>query len=330
MTIAFYLVSTAAQDKFGKTVLIQFEDFGNLNAFRLLHRFQDIATTFNDDIQGTAAVALAGIIVSTRITHKALSDYTFLFSGAGEAGTGIAELIAYAISKESAIPISEARKQIYLVDSSGLVTKNRINSLQHHKLPFAHDIDSAPDLLSAIQILKPSVLIGVSAVPNTFNETVCKTMALLHDRPVIFALSNPTSKAECTAIEAYTWTEGKCIFASGSPFDPVTLPDGQQFTPGQGNNAYVFPGIGLGALAAGSTQIGDDDMLIAAVTLASLVTQDDINVGSIYPPLANLRDVSAQIAAAIVKNAHDKGIATKPMPENILSYVKSIMYNPLA
>jgi malate dehydrogenase (oxaloacetate-decarboxylating)(NADP+) len=320
----------AAQDTFGKTVLIQFEDFSNLNAFRLLHHFQHSATTFNDDIQGTAAVALAGILVSTRLTGKKLSDYTFLFAGAGEAGTGIAELIAYAISKESSIPIPEARKQIYLVDSSGLVTEDRKESLQHHKLPFAHDVDFESDLLSAIQRIKPSVLIGVSAVPNMFNETVCNTMALLHERPIIFALSNPTSKAECTASEAYQWTQGKCIFASGSPFDPVTLPNGQRFIPGQGNNAYVFPGIGLGALAAGSTKIDDDDMLTAAETLASLVTQEDLNVGSIYPPLAILREVSAHIAAAIVYNAHEKGVATKPKPENILSYVKSIMYNPLA
>lgn len=309
--------------------MIQFEDFGNVNAFRLLHRFQNIATTFNDDIQGTAAVALAGIIVSTRMTGKKLSEYTYLFAGAGEAGTGIAELIAYAISKESSIPISDARKQIYLVDSSGLVTKDRKESLQHHKLPFAHDVGFEPDLLSTIHRIKPSVLIGVSAVPKMFNETVCKTMALLHEQPVIFALSNPTSKAECTASEAYKWTQGKCIFASGSPFDPVTL-DGRTFVPAQGNNAYVFPGIGLGALAAGSTKIDDDDMLIAAETLASLVTQDDLNVGSIYPPLTKLREISAEIAAAIVHQAYEKGVATNARPENILSYVKSIMYNPLA
>jgi malate dehydrogenase (oxaloacetate-decarboxylating)(NADP+) len=180
-------------------------------------------------------------------------------------------------------------------------------------------------------MIKPSVLIGVSAVPNTFNETVCKTMAQLNDRPVIFALSNPTSKAECTASDAYTWTHGKCIFASGSPFDPVVMPDGRIIKPGQGNNAYVFPGIGLGVLVAGSTRISDDDMLLAAETLASTVSQDDLNTGSIYPPLANLRDVSARIAAAIVKNAQDKGVGTKPKipPENILSHVKSCMYNPL-
>lgn len=241
-------------------------------------------------------------------------------------------MIAYAISKEASIPIHEARKQIYLVDSSGLVTKDRQDTLQHHKIPFAHDVKlEASDLLSAIQQIKPSVLIGVSAVPNMFNETICKTMAQLQDQPVIFALSNPTSKAECTASEAYRWTEGKCIFASGSPFDPITLPDGRRLVPGQGNNAYVFPGIGLGALAAGSTKIDDDDMLIAAETLASLVTQEDLDVGSIYPPLTTLRDVSAHIAAAIVKRAHEKGFATKPKPDDdILTYVKSIMYNPLA
>ena len=196
------------------------------------------ACTFNDDVQGTASVALAGLLASSSVTGKKLSDHTFLFAGAGEAGTGIAELIAFAISEESGISVEESRQKIFLVDSKGLITQARKRGLQHHKLNFAHPVDQeCSDLLSAIQYLKPTALIGVSAVAKTFDQTVCETMAALNDVPIIFALSNPTSKAECTAREAYEWTDGKAIFSSGSPFDPVTLPDGRYFVPGQGNNA---------------------------------------------------------------------------------------------
>jgi len=230
----------AAQDKFGRNVLIQFEDFGNLNAFRLLRKWQDSACCFNDDIQGTASVCLAGLIASSNKTGMKLSEHKFLFAGAGEAGTGIAELIAFAISVEGGVCLEEARKRIFLVDSKGLVTNARRAELQHHKLNFAHQVEQeCPTLLSAVQFLKPTALIGVSAVAKTFDKAICETMAELNDAPIIFALSNPTSKAECTAYEAYEWTDGKCVFSSGSPFDPVTLPDGRYFVPGQGNNCYM-------------------------------------------------------------------------------------------
>jgi malate dehydrogenase (oxaloacetate-decarboxylating)(NADP+) len=226
----------AAQDKFGHDVLIQFEDFGNLNAFRLLKQWQDKACTFNDDIQGTSSVTLAGLFASSALTGKKLSENVILMAGAGEAGTGIADLIAYAVSIESSISLEEARKKIFLVDSQGLVTKARLPGLQHHKLNYAHEVLAAcPTLMAAIEQVQPSVLIGVSAVSNTFDKAVCEKMAALNDKPIIFALSNPTSKAECTAQQAYEWTDGRAIFASGSPFSPVTLANGQRFVPGQGN-----------------------------------------------------------------------------------------------
>lgn len=239
----------AAKDKFGDDVLIQFEDFGNRNAFRLLEYWQDKACTFNDDIQGTASVVLAGLIASTRITGIPLKDQTFLFAGAGEAGTGIANLIAYAIAQESssdttAVTLEEARSRIFLVDSTGLVTKTRLNSgkaLQHHKIPFAHSVEhECQGLQAAVEMVKPTGLIGVSAVPGVFTESVCKRMAELNDRPLIFALSNPTSKAECTAKQAYKWTDGRAIFSSGSPFDPVTLDGRHYFVPGQGTCTIVL------------------------------------------------------------------------------------------
>eukprot|EP00544_Gedaniella_sp_CCMP2646_P005648 CAMPEP_0202485154 /NCGR_PEP_ID=MMETSP1361-20130828/4065_1 /ASSEMBLY_ACC=CAM_ASM_000849 /TAXON_ID=210615 /ORGANISM="Staurosira complex sp., Strain CCMP2646" /LENGTH=544 /DNA_ID=CAMNT_0049113987 /DNA_START=26 /DNA_END=1657 /DNA_ORIENTATION=+ len=315
----------ACQDKFGQNVLIQFEDFGNRNAFRLLHEWQDKACTFNDDIQGTASVALAGLVASCKLTGINLGDHTFLFAGAGEAGTGIADLIAFAVSMESNIPIEEARKKIFLVDSKGLVTDARLDELQHHKLKYAHKVDrECKSLMEAIDYIHPTGLIGVSAIPNMFNQEVCEKMAALNKHPIIFALSNPTSKAECTAKEAYEWTNGTCVFSSGSPFPPVTLSDGRTFVPGQGNNAYIFPGVGLGVLAAGSTRISDYDMFLAAETLADCVTSEELDKGGLYPPLSKIRDVSAKIATALALHAHETGVATLTKPDDMEQYVKSL------
>lgn len=234
----------AAQAAYGKNVLIQFEDFGNSNAFRLLSTFRSKATTFNDDIQGTASVVLGGLISSLKSADKQkISDHVYLFFGAGEAGVGIADLVAASISRDSGVTLEEARRNIWLVDSRGLITSSTrdVASLEHHKQPYARPLPSASDvksidLLSAIKLLKPSALIGVSAQGATFTEEVVREMARLNNHPVIFALSNPTTKSECSAEEAYTWSDGRAIFASGSPFDEVTLPDGRHFIPGQGNN----------------------------------------------------------------------------------------------
>jgi len=327
----------AVQDKFGPNTLIQWEDFGTEHAFRLLQMFQTKACTFNDDIQGTAAVALAGLIASTRALGKRLSQHRFLFHGAGEAGTGIANLIAYAIALEDKIPIEQARQHIYLVDSKGLVTQARRADLGHHKMNYAHDVPyMCPDLLSAIQSIEPSVLIGVSTQAGAFNETVCRTMAQLNERPVIFPLTNPTSMTECTAQQAYEWTGGKALFAGGGPFPPVTLSDGRTFTPGQGNNAYIFPGIGLGVMAAGSTRITDHDMYLAAQALANLVSVAQVEeTGCLYPPLSEMRRVSAHIAAAMAAHAYETGVATNfPQPartdEEWIDYCANLMYDPLA
>ena len=350
----------AIHDKFGKGVLIQFEDFGNKNAFRLLKQWQDKACTFNDDIQGTASVALAGLFASKRVTGKDLHEHTFLFNGAGEAGTGIADLIAYAIATETGKTMEEARSKIFLVDSKGLVTKARLEGLQHHKLSYAHEVDApCPDLLSAVKHLKPSALVGVSAIGGSFTKEIVEFMAEINEQPIICALSNPTSKAECTAQQAYEWTNGKAIFSSGSPFDPVTLPDGRHFVPGQGknvfavcmenyayclerklkgfvfsyssgNNAYIFPGIGLGCGAAGASRITDHDMYIAAQTLAECVSEKDLEVGCMYPPLSNIREVSVKIAANVAENAHKTGVATKPKPKNMKNLCESLMYDPFA
>jgi malate dehydrogenase (oxaloacetate-decarboxylating)(NADP+) len=318
----------AAQQKFGRNVLIQFEDFGNTNAFRLLRQYQNIACAFNDDIQGTAAVVVAGLMSANKITGMKMVDHTFLFSGAGEAGTGIADLIAFAISFESQLPVDEAHRKIFLVDSMGLVTKSR-QGLQDHKINYAHNVEmECPDLLSALDYLQPTVLIGVSTKPKTFNQKICEKMAAWNDRPIIFALSNPTSKAECTAEEAYTWTDGRCIFSSGSPFPNVTLMDGRTFIPSQGNTAFIFPGVGLAALIAGMSKITDHDMLLAAETLTKFVTSAHIAMGCLYPPLSEIRMVSATIAGVIALHAYETGMATKPRPKDMMAAVRAAMYDP--
>lgn len=304
----------ACQDKYGREVLIQFEDFGNSNAFRLLENFQHRATCFNDDIQGTASVVLAGIISSLPLAKKnQVSDHTFLFYGAGEAGVGIANLVASAIQKETGCSEEEAKKKIWLVDSQGLVSSSRPDKLAHHKEPYAHKLpggaaaSSGDILLDAVKLVKPTALIGVSAQGASFTQPVCEEMAALNDAPLIFALSNPTSKAECTAEQAYKFTNGRAVFASGSPFDPVTLSDGRHFVPGQGNNAYIFPGVGLGALVAGAKTITDEDLYVAAVQLAKLVSPERLKKGCAYPPLSDIREVSLQIAAAVAKNICTSG-----------------------
>lgn len=225
--------------------IIQFEDFSNRNAFRLLEKYRDKVCCFNDDIQGTASVALSGIFTSLRITKSKLKDQKILFFGAGEAGLGIGSLVVNALVKEG-VPIDEARKISWYVDSRGLVVKDRKNVTKHKK-PFAHEHPFSETLLEAIHDIKPTILIGASGQAQTFTQDVIETMSVYNERPVIFALSNPTSKSECTAEQAYQWSNGNAIFASGSPFDSVTL-NGKTFVPGQGNNAYVFPGIGLGAI----------------------------------------------------------------------------------
>src|SRR6201995_2559723 len=239
---------TAARAAF-PGVLIQFEDFANHSAFRLLHKYRDEACVFNDDIQGTAAVALAGIFSALRVTGGKLTDQRVLFLGAGEAATGIADLIVSAMMADG-LSEDEALAHNWLVDSRGLVVKGRAG-LSGHKLRYAHDQKPIENFLTAIETLKPTAIIGVAAVGGAFTPDVLKAMAQLNERPIVFALSNPTSKAECSAEEAYRHTGGRAIFACGSPFDTVKL-NGTTFVPRQGNNSYIFPGVGLGAIASGS------------------------------------------------------------------------------
>ncbi len=315
---------SAVQEVFPGCV-VQFEDFANHNAFRLLEKYRDRVPSFNDDIHGTAAVALAGIFSALRITGQPLTAQRVLFLGAGEAATGIADLIASAMVAQG-LPLAEARRTCWLVDSKGLVVNSR-RDLAHHKLNYAHDHAPIGDFLSAIKDIKPTAIIGVAAVGGTFTREIIEEMSRLNERPIIFALSNPTSQAECTAEQAYRFSKGKALFACGSPFDPVTL-DGQTFVPRQGNNSYIFPGIGLGAIAAKTRVITDDMFMKSAHTLAQLVTESDLAQGSLYPALPRIREVSAQIAAATATAAKDSGLAGRLAQQEMLQDIEAQMYQP--
>jgi malate dehydrogenase (oxaloacetate-decarboxylating)(NADP+) len=315
---------TAANEVF-PGVLIQFEDFANANAFRLLHKYQDRICTFNDDIQGTASVALAGLMSATRITGRSLADTRVLFLGAGEAAVGIADLITASLVAKG-MPEAQARKRCWLVDSKGLVVASRTD-LTEHKRHYAHEHAAITDFASAVNALKPQAIIGVAAVGRTFTKPIIEAMTSFNERPIVFALSNPTSKSECTAEEAYAWSNGRAVFACGSPFAPVNL-NGRTHVPRQGNNSYIFPGVGLGAVACKTRRVTDEMFLAAADTLAGMVSQADLDQGSIYPSLSEMRAVSAAIAVAVADVAFKRGLAAAPKPADTAAFIQSAMYDP--
>ena len=304
--------------------LLQFEDFLTPNAYALLNKYRDRLLCFNDDIQGTAAVALAGVLSSTRATGVKVKDLKIMFLGAGSAATGIADLMTSAYVS-AGLAAGEARKHLWFVDLNGLVVKSRTD-LMEHNLPYAHDAKPM-NFVDAIDAIKPQVLIGATGAPGTFTQTVVERMSAVNPRPVIFALSNPTSKAECTAEQAYAWSKGRAIFASGSPFAPVTY-EGRTYRPGQGNNAYVFPGIGLGAVVCRARQIPDEFFLAAARTLARLVTSRDLAQGSLYPPLRDIRKISLAIAVSVAETAYRLKIARARRPRNLKNAIAGFMYEP--
>jgi malate dehydrogenase (oxaloacetate-decarboxylating)(NADP+) len=314
----------AAVQKRFPNALIQFEDFLTPDAYALLHRYRDRVLCFNDDIQGTAAVALAGVYASTRVTGQAFRDLRIMFLGAGSAATGIADLMTRALAEEG-LGVEDARRRLWFVDVDGLVVRSRTN-LMPHNLPYAHD-HPPRGFVEAIEAIKPHVLIGATGAPGTFTQQVVETMTAINPRPVLFALSNPTSRAECTAEQAYGWSRGMALFASGSPFGPVIY-DGCEWRPGQGNNAYVFPGIGLGAIACRARRIPDAFFLAAARTLASLVTEQDLAGGSLYPRLRDIRRISHAIALSVADAAYTMKLARAKRPRNLGEAIARFMYEP--
>ncbi|PVD29312.1 hypothetical protein C0Q70_11909 [Pomacea canaliculata] len=300
----------AAVRRYGENVLIQFEDFGNENAFRLLEKYRQHYCTFNDDIQGTASVVLAGITASLRLTQKPLEDNLFVFLGAGEASIGIANLLTKALMKKG-LSKEEGCSKIWLVDAKGLVVKDRPSGdITHEKAPFAKEYQHLVNLEQIIKTLKPTAIIGAAACPGAFTEEILKDMASFNKRPIIFALSNPTSKAECTAEQAYSFTQGRV------------------YTPGQGNNAYIFPGVALAVTSLSIRCITEDIFLKAAESLAESVTEKDLEEGRVYPPLSSIQSVSLKIATDIATFAYKNRLALHiPEPENLEKFIRSLRYS---
>ena len=313
---------TAAQEVF-PGVLIQFEDFATANAFALLARYRSRVCCVNDDIQGTGAMGLAGLYAASRLTGKPLQEQRLLFFGAGGANTGIATLVVSALAR-SGVSEPQARQRCWFIDSQGLVVASR-SGLAGHKRQFAQEHETIVDLLAAVEAIRPSVLIGASGQAGAFTEPVLAAMARYNERPVVFALSNPTSKAECTAEQAYRATQGRAIFAAGSPFAPVTL-NGRTYVTGQSNNSYVFPGVGLGVLASGSTRVTDEMFFAAARALADQVSAEDLAAGRILPPASRMRAVAAAVATAVAEIAYRDGVATQPRPHDLGVQIRADMY----
>eukprot|EP01004_Peranema_trichophorum_P003079 NODE_2090_length_1692_cov_46.021670_g1786_i0.p1 GENE.NODE_2090_length_1692_cov_46.021670_g1786_i0~~NODE_2090_length_1692_cov_46.021670_g1786_i0.p1 ORF type:complete len:431 (-),score=63.39 NODE_2090_length_1692_cov_46.021670_g1786_i0:222-1514(-) len=317
----------AVKDKW-PNCLLQFEDFSNDHCFTLLERYRHNMRCFNDDIQGTGAVIAAGFINAVRLSGIPLEKHVIVFFGAGSAGVGVADQIL-ALMRARGVPEEQVRKQLYLVDTKGLVTANRGDKLADHKIPYArHDVEvQLGTLLDIVKTYKPTALIGLAGQPAVFTEEIIKEMFKYCEKPIIFPLSNPTSKAECSAEQAYTWTNGKCIFASGSPFAPVEL-NGKKHIPGQGNNMYVFPGLGMGAFLSRASQVSDEMILAAAEALVDCVTPEMLEAGTIYPPLTQIRSISLRIAVRVIQKAKEQNLVTVPLPDDLEAFVLQNMWVP--
>jgi malate dehydrogenase (oxaloacetate-decarboxylating)(NADP+) len=314
----------ATQALFPRAVL-QFEDFNNAYAFRLLERYRNRVCCFNDDVQGTGAMGLAGLYSAGRITGRTLAEQRILFVGAGEACLGIGGMVIAAMQREG-LTEAQARQACLFVDSKGLVIASRTD-LPAYKRPFAQERTPLCDLLAAVEAFKPTALIGACGKPGVFTRDVLQAMARLNERPIVFALSNPTSKSECTAEQAYTWTDGRAIFAGGSPFAPTSI-GGRTHLPAQANNAHIFPGLGLGLLASEAARVTDELFLVAAHELAAHVSQAELDEGRVFPTAARMPDVSTSIAVAVAGTAYDRGLARKPRPRDLQQWVMNLRYVP--
>ena len=316
---------TAVQQLYPKCC-IQWEDFANINAVPILERYRNEICTFNDDIQGTAGVALAGILASLGITRQKITDQRFLFLGAGSAGTGIAELISQAMAG-AGMDINEARRRNALFDIDGLLVTSRKDLAEFQK-PFVQDRAPISTFVEAVKALKPTGIIGVSAVPKLFNREVIETMAELNRRPIIFPYSNPTSRSECSAEEAYRWSDGRAIFASGSPFPPVDI-GGRRFVPNQGNNVYIFPAMAMALYATQAKRVTDDMFLTAAQAIAEQVNEESLAAGLIYPARERILNASLHVAERVATCIFDHGLARVPRPDDIGALIRARAYRPV-
>jgi malate dehydrogenase (oxaloacetate-decarboxylating)(NADP+) len=324
--LAFVDEFVAAVQSLYPKCCIQWEDFANINAVPILERYRGTICTYNDDIQGTAGVALAGIFAALRITKQKMGEQRFLFLGGGSAGTGIAELISQAMTMEG-LDIGAARKRNALFDINGLIVTPRTDLADFQK-PFAQDRERVTTFVEAVKVIRPTGIIGVSAVPKLFTREVIQAMAEINERPIIFPYSNPTSRSECTAEEAYRWSDGRAVFASGSPFPPVEIA-GRCFVPGQGNNVYIFPAMGMALFATEATRVTEDMFMVAAKAVAEQVTEESLTTGLIYPPQSRILDASLHVAERVATYIFDKGLARVPRPDDVGSLIRTRAYRPV-
>ena len=314
----------AVQDVFPKCC-IHFEDWTGVDAVHLLQRYRDKYCVYNDDVQGTAGIVLAGMINATRIKGTQLKNEKYLFLGAGSAGIGLADLLCSALVQQG-MPLKDAQARVYMFDINGLLEPSRTDLVDFQK-PYAHSHPPTRDFVAAIKSIKPTTIIGVSTVGGAFTNQVIEAMSEINERPVILALSNPTEHAECTPEQAYAWSKGKAIYAAGVQFPPVHL-NGQTFLPGQANNFYIFPAIGMAIYATDAKRVTDDMFIEAAKAVADQVPDTLLNQGLLYPLQSNILETEINTAARIAKLVFDGGLARVDRPADMAAFIRSHVYRP--
>ncbi len=304
---------------------LHFEDWAGVDAVRLLARYRDRICCFNDDIQGTAGMALAGLLSALRVTGGRLADQRILFLGAGSAAIGMANLIATAMTLEGLTP-EQARARIALFDVNGLIESSRADLLDFQK-PYAHALQPSRDFVAVIESFQPTAIMGVSTKGKAFSQQVIEAMARINRRPIIFALSNPTEHAECTAEEAYRWSDGRALFAAGVAFPPVRY-GGKTLIPGQGNNMYIFPAVGLAIFATRARRVTDEMFVAAARGVAEQVTQTELDVGLLYPPQTAILATEIATAQCVVEVIFARGLAGVERPRDVRTFLEEQLYRP--
>src|SRR5262250_1525917 len=314
----------AVQELFPKCC-IHFEDWTGVDAVHLLQRYRDKYCVYNDDVQGTAGIVLAGMINAAKIKGKKLSDEKYLFLGAGSAGIGLADLLCSAMVQEG-LSLKQAQSKVYMFDINGLLEDTRKDLVDFQK-PYAHKHAPTRDFVAAIEDIKPTTIIGVSTVGVTFTQIVIEAMSRINERPVVLALSNPTDHAECTPEQAYTWSKGKAIYAAGVQFSPVHY-QGQTFLPGQANNFYIFPAVGMAIFATQASRVTDEMFIEAARAVANQVPSDLLKQGLLYPLQSNILETEIQTAARVANLVFDSGLARVPRPNDVVAFIRQHVYRP--
>ena len=316
----------AAANEVFPGVCVHFEDWKGTDAMRLLARYREKILCYNDDIQGTSAITVAGLTTALQIKKEKMSEQRVLFLGAGSAGLGIAGMIASAMQMDGGLTREQALERIRLVDVNGLIESSRTD-LNEWQKPFAHADHPSKDLLDVVKTFKPTILIGVSTTAGAFTEAVVKEMAALNQQPIIFALSNPTDHAECSAEQAYQWTDGRVLFAAGVQFDDVTY-KGKTYHPGQANNFLIFPATSLAVYATRPQRITDALFIETARAVANQVTDAQRAQGMLYPPTENVLDMEVTAAVHVAEYIFDQGMATVERPANIRQWIEGMLYRP--